>query len=697
MKKILYITLCAAGMLSITSCDDYLETESPSTVDANFVFSNMVTAHAAMDGGYEAWRDILQNGVFGDGLWYAADVAGSDIMRHPEAFSNQPGRHYPESFYQNGKYAGSYGLLSYLKEDDIYAKLFNVVSKANAIITAVKDMNDYEEKIVNATSANSLSQLYGEAVALKASAYRELIKNWGDVPYQARLGEAAGGLSSRDSIYDAILADLIAIEPLMYPLGKCPDYEANVKNYFSQTYVDGLIGRIALEAGGYQTRRGDITPIDGKGNALTIEKKGNDNNGASYGRRSDWQSFMTIAKTYFKKAIDNPGTASFSANYETFFNQMHGADASYADESIYEAPMQQGGGNDARSYSLGRPSDGGSKNAYPCKAYGQGRINPAFYYGMFDPKDIRRDVSCCVTGSTGKGVERLIPFKPNSKASGGGISTNKWDENRQVNVWTANQRKAGINQPYMRLSEIYLGYAEACAATGDNSSARAYLDKIRNRAFPNGGANTDAFIAKSGSLYNAIIDERGFEFAGEGDRRFTLIRSGLVAEKIKAIKELTNKMMNGLKSQGYFVFDNGNVISNYVWTKLVDAKSIYGYRLTGSTPAGKEDDPVLAPGWRGQNDNWEAFGLNYGTDTPATNLAIMGLFKHLSDSETAALEADGYKKENWGIDPVNNEDEYSKYLFYDYDYTKAPIYLWPFTPNVMATGGFTNGYGFAQE
>ena len=177
MKKIAYITLFAASVFSMTSCSDYLETSSPSTVDANFVFSNMVTAHAAMDGGYEAWRDILQNGVFGDGLWYAADVAGSDIMRHPEAFSNQPGRHYPESFYQNGNYASQYGLLSYLKEDDIYAKLFNVVSKANAIITAVKNMDDYDEKIANATTANSLSQLYGEAVALKASAYRELIKN----------------------------------------------------------------------------------------------------------------------------------------------------------------------------------------------------------------------------------------------------------------------------------------------------------------------------------------------------------------------------------------------------------------------------------------------------------------------------------------------------------------------------------------
>ena len=699
MKKILYITLFAAGTFSMTSCNDYLETSSPSTVDANFVFSNMVTAHAAMDGGYEAWRDILQNGVFGDGLWYAADIAGSDIMRHPEAFTNQPGRHYPESFYQNGKYAGSYGLLSYLKEDDIYAKLFNVVSKANAIITAVENMDDYASKIGEAKTASSLSQLYGEAVALKASAYRELIKNWGDVPYQARLGEQASGLSPRDSIYEAILADLVRVEPLMYPLGSCPDYEATVKNYFSQTYVQGLIGRIALEAGGYQTRRNDITPCGLGGAAISIEKKGTDNNNASYGRRADWQKYYEMARTYFKKAIDNPGTAKWCANYETFFDQMSGADASYADESIYEAPMQQGGGNDARSYSLGRPSDGGSKNAYPCKAYGQGRINPAFYYGMFDPKDIRRDVSCCVTGSTGKGTERLIPFKPNSKASGGGISTNKWDENRQSNVWVGNQRKAGFNQPYMRLSEIYLGYAEACAALNGNSDseALAYLNKVRERAFPYGGANTSAFIAKSGSLLNAVIDERGFEFAGEGDRRFTLIRTGLIGEKIKAVKELTRKMIDGLKANGYYEFENGNVISNYVWTKLVDAKSLYGYRLTGVTPQGMENDPVLYPGYRGQNNDWESYGLSYGSATPATNLAIKGLFARISDEEAAALEADGYKKENWGIDIVNNDDEYYKYLFYDYDYVTAPIYFWPFTPNVMSTGGFTNGYGFSQE
>ena len=41
---------------------------------------------------------------------------------------------------------------------------------------------------------------------------------------------------------------------------------------------------------------------------------------------------------------------------------------------------------------------------------------------------------------------------------------------------------------------------------------------------------------------------------------------------------------------------------------------------------------------------------------------------------------------NWGIA-----------VYYDYDYVSAPIYLWPFTPNIIATGGFVNGYGFSNK
>ena len=710
MKKVIYSMLCAAGILTLSACSDFLETDSPSKTDAAFVFSTSETARAALEGAYSDWTTAANSKVFGDGLFYASDVAGSDIERHPEGFTAQPGRHYPECFYQNGTYANSYSLLSYQKENDTYAALYSVINKANIVVAATQQSEGFEEMIASGVES-TMGQLYGEAVALKATAYRELLKYFGDVPYLSGKATDSGNLCGRDSIYDVILDELIAAAPLMYRVGSIPGITG--KNYFSRTYVEGLIGRIALEAAGYQTRRGDISPrTDGKGNTLTFETMGTENNGATYGRRSDWRNHYEIAKKYFKAVIDNPGSAMFHTTdprsddngrtygnpYQYFFQQMHEGDDEYADESIFEVSLAQGASNNCpRPYSFGRPSTGAGKNNYPCKNYGQGRINPAFYYGMFDPNDMRRDVSCTVTGSNGaNGTEIILPFNPGSQAKGGGISFNKWDENRQSKVWTAAQRKSGINAPYMRMSEMYLGYAEACAALGDEAEAKKYLTIIRERAFPKGKANVDAFIAQEGSLLEAIIDERGFEFAGEGDRRTVLIRTGLIGKKIKAIKELTTKMMNGLASNGYYQFDNGNVISSQIYTKNVDGKALYKHRLTAQCPAGMEDDPVLYPSWRGVNDDWASYGLAVDASY-APNLAIKGLFKRLSADEVATLEADGYKAVDWGATLLNNRDEYEKNLFLDYDYTKAPIHYWPFTPNVLSNGGFTNGYGFKNE
>ena len=79
---------------------------------------------AALEGAYEDWRDCGQNYVFGDGLFYATDVAGSDIERHPEGYTAQPARHYVEGFYENGALAGSYTLGQYDKDQSsAYAKL----------------------------------------------------------------------------------------------------------------------------------------------------------------------------------------------------------------------------------------------------------------------------------------------------------------------------------------------------------------------------------------------------------------------------------------------------------------------------------------------------------------------------------------------------------------------------------------------
>ena len=308
---------------------------------------------------------------------------------------------------------------------------------------------------------------------------------------------------------------------------------------------------------------------------------------------------------------------------------------------------------------------------------------------------MRRDVSIAVTGSKGDGSEKLLPMAPGSQSNGGGLSLNKWDENRQEYPYAA-QRKSGINAPYMRMAEIYLGYAEACAVTGDAATAKQYMKIIRERSFPAGLAKTDEFIASRGSLVEAIIDERGFEYAGEGDRRWTLIRSGFIGEKIKATKDLTEKMINGLRANGKYVFENGNVISDYVYTKLVDGKAVLGYRLTAQCPetATGEEKALLYPSWRGQHDNWEsvceAGGFTFAGATK-TNLAIQGLFEEVDGD---ALVAAGYEKVEWGKALVANEEDYYNKFFNGYDYETAPVYVWPFTPNAIMTGGIKNGYGF---
>lgn len=715
MKKIFYSALCVAA-LATTSCSDFLETSSPSVVDGDFVFSNMTTARAAMDGTYEAFRDAIQNDLFGDGFYYAMDVTGSDIERHPESYTAQLPRHEPECFYVNGTVTGTYVATGYQKESPSngYARSFNTISKANAVISAMEAMDGFEEQIA-AGQPTDILNLYGEAVAIRATCYRELIKYYGDVPYNDTFGEPAGGLVGRDSIFEACLIDLQRVEPIMYRLGE----KGTDASQITRTYVQGLIGRMALEAGGYHTRRSDIVYRDIDGNVISFEQKGKVNanaDNAVYNRRTDYKKFYEIAKTYFGKVLENPGTAKFHLTdprkneearqynnpYQYFFEQMHETKTeTLADESIYEIVMTMGSGNDARPYSFGRPSAGGSKlkaNAgMPCKNYGQGRINPAFYYGMFDPNDMRRDVSIAVTGSKGDGSEKLLPMKPGSQSNGGGLSLNKWDENRQDMPYSG-QRKSGINAPYMRMAEVYLGYAEACAVTGDEATAKQYLKIVRERSFPAGKANTDAFIASRGSLVEAIIDERGFEYAGEGDRRYTLIRSGFIGEKIKAVKELTKAMIEGLKANHYYEFENGNVISDYVYTKLVDGNDVLGYRLTAQASEAQLADPakkeLAYPSWRGQHDNWEsvcaAGGFTFAGATK-TNLAIQGLFEKV---DGAALEAAGYTKEEWGKALVDNEEDYYNKYFNGYDFVTAPIYLWPFTPNVVATGGFLNGYGF---
>lgn len=701
-NKILGIALCTAGIFAVSSCGDYLETNSPSTVTASLATSSIDGCQTTLDGAYTNFHVALRDQVFGNNLFYTMDAAGSDIERH--GGEQHVGRLKLETFYNGGAQdiVSTFTILSDIGTSDdktAYALLYGIIPTMNLLTDGIT-----QEMLEDEKDGKKFAEIYGQAVCMKATCYRELIKYYGDVFAVFSLQDEPTEFSSRLDIYDKVFEELNKAKDM------CPELTATNKNKFTKQYAYALLGRMAMEAAGYQTYRLDVT------DASRLEKHPDytDINNATYARPTNYKEYYDIAYEAFKWVAENPGAAKFDASdYTTFFTQLHGLDGTYADESIFEDENVQGSsttGNSERPYSIGRPATSSNKFGV-CKSYGQCRINPAFYYGKFDPRDIRRDVSCVVTGSylkagtkgirddlqeagydgTGCCYEVILGFNMKTSADGAGIACGKFDENRQTSPYIIKQRMSGINAPYMRISEVYLGLAEAALmkSTPDQSTANTYYNKIHERA---------GLPAANGVTVEQIIDERGFEFAAEGDRRWTLIRSGFIGKKAREMKELTKKMIDGLKANGYYTFENGNTIGNYIYYKGIDPTALgMTTRVTGPTPksmrvAGYEPTTDLEatqfPGWRGQHD-WDYYTTsNY----PNSNIAIKGLFTNIT--ETPA----GYYKKDWGkaiVDQEATNGFYYEDFFKGWDFKSAPIYLVPLSENALI-GGYTNGYGFTS-
>ncbi len=700
-------------MLSIfillnTACNkDFLEVQSPSQLDEDFIFTSPSEAYKALVGNYDIWRTA------DSGMFYDTEIVGSDSECHPEAYSAQT-RHIPE-----GLFATELSI-NETNPKDFFGNAYKIISRSNIMIEAIGAKKEYQDA-VNAGKITEWTQLYGEAVAFRANMYQYLIKYFGDVPYfdipvrdLAQLETT--GLTSRDEIYDKEIAALKKVEPLMYRIGE----GGLTAERFTRSFVQGLIGKMALAAGGYQTRRTDFDY-----GAVTFEQKGTVYWNAKYVRRTDYKTYIAIAKEYLQKLVDNSGTAhlitsdertgNFNNPFQRHFQYI--MDLQVSPESIFETGTTRGVGVSEFPYAFGRPSGGGGSNAFPCKSYGQSRLYASFYYGEFDPKDIRRDVTVAVTANSGAASEKLIDFSPGSREKGG-LANNKLDESRMKDPYTAAQRSSGCNWVQMRLGDVILNLSYAYALLEDEPNAKLYLTKVRSRAFSSADQATKVTNYVNGlsgqTLIDGILEERKLELAGEGHTRWDMILSGKMPERIKKLRDRQIAMINGLKTNGYYTFpETGLTISNYIWTKAVNMTS-FGIptMLTGNANVDESNPnyPVLTPGWRGNCDKWTAATYNAGNGYTASsgnrNIAIKGLFRYINPtgSEALTLQAAGYVKTNWGINIVNNESQYSSDIFKGYQdnyYTAGypPRYIRALTYETIAQskGNITQGYGHASN
>ncbi|MCR4825229.1 MAG: RagB/SusD family nutrient uptake outer membrane protein [Bacteroidales bacterium] len=722
MKRIFIpLAILVFGAMA-TSCNEQLDASSPAVVDANFVFGSLTTARSVMLGAYNQYQS--------SGFFPNIDVNHNDVERANLGFV-------ADQFGAGQLYGGK---VSYTVENfNINAghikgkwdKYYKIIALCNQVIDNIEAFEDIDE--IRSTAPNDWSDMLGQAYCLRASCYYDMARWFGDVIYIDKSYQITNELTNRDYIIEKEMAHVIAAEPLMYYRGQ--------NNHFSdqmtKNYAEGLIARMCFMEAGYQTRRTDLGAdfyTDGEGKPLSFDVWGTDDSrAAQYARRSDWKDFYVKSIPWLKKEVyETPGSIltvvdprsdsenrTYGNPFQWYFEQIN--DLIMAKETIYEQTYAEYTGGSRVAYDLGRACSGGG-TGYPPKANAGACVYPLTFYDLFDPEDMRRDVSMTVTASNGKGQEIINNYNLSNRQTGG-VQMNKYDVNRQENPSAVNTQ-AGMNRVMMRKADLILMLAEAYARTGDEASAAIELRKVHNRAFADDIEDqkyNELLASVGGDMVEAILKERMLEFVDEGLRRWDLVRTGQFPQVAVEFRARLVREMEEIKANGYIQYDNGNQFPNYIWTKTVNGREVLGYRLTMQTPPGTDPDTekgaLLIPGWRGQHDDWGKVAEEDGYDLTRlklddSNLAIRGLFRYIDpdSAEAKALEAQGYKKTEWGIGMYTVNGKYDPdreflwsasfmcgYTDADYAAKKAPIYMNPYEASVCATTGLKNGYGFKSS
>lgn len=678
MKKILKLMFILVLSISFVQCDDYLEVSSPSNSDDDFVTSSPEETFKALSWAYAEYR-----GNAASGGNYNFEDCTSDAEYYPEfnSSNNMIGMLRPNEVVISGKQTQ-------------FNSLYNTVARTARVASIIEKKAEYQADVVEGKTSE-WTQLYGEAMTMRAFFYFELVRHFGDVPYgieNAIVSEY--GLTSRFEILDNMIASVKKVEPLMYRLGE----GGITAERMSRTFANALIGEMAIYAGSWQTIRTDVTGLYGD---VQFEEKGIKANDCVYARRTDYKTYYQIAQEYLSAAINEQKGSlrlitSDDRGYANNPFQLHWQyihDKKVSPESLFEVGNVAPNGSE-HPYSQGRPSNGGGSNAAPCKVFGAIRILPSFYYTGYEDGDKRMDASMTVTGSTGDGNEAILSFVAGSKLNGG-ISINKWDDNRMNPPYVAAQRNSGLNYCPSHLADMMLLLAEAKAELGtDNQGALNLINQIRERSFGNTFNNLSGLSGEA--LKEAVWVERKRELLGEGDIRWDMIRSGKFTERTLAARAEMKAMIDGLEANGYYEFENGRVISNYIWTKLVEKETPLTYDADPS-------DPALFPGWRGQYDYSKLDAVASKVKGTTHNLAIKGLFEYIDPdgSIAKALENEGYVKTNWSIDIVAQKN-----TLFDRNILSglgeegaAPRYYHPipFETLNQSKGKVTNGYGLPQQ
>ena len=522
----------AAGM---TSCD--LEAPTQSTLDGSSVYSVYSLAEAEVMSIHVSFGET--NSYRGRFLPYYG--LNTDVEVPSGSAPSFASKNDDKQNLLNYDTSESNGQMN--TDNNAYAKFYEGIERANLAIEGLRQYGDVANN-------KNMAQLLGEALTLRAVIYADLTKAWGDVP--ARFTPNSNDniympRCNRDSIYKVLLADLKEAEDYCY----WPNQNSVTKTTerVSKSFVKALRARIALYAGGYGLR-GDGFRLS-KDPELAPEK------------------MYQIAKEECEDII-NAGYNKLGSFKENF-TKLCQDNVTAGGESIWEIPFSDGRGRVLYTWGVKHAS----KDQYTQQ--NQGGVNgpaPYLYYD-YDADDARRDITC-------------VPYQWSKEL----INGKSHQELRKISQWcfgklryewmkriVTSTNDDGVNFQYMRLADVYLMAAEAENQLGNTSTAWNYMEPVLARVLPAAKVNAlkAKYCASKDAFQQGIIEQRGFEFAGEQLRKADLVRWGIIDNKMAEAKQKLTDLANrqgayeGLPDKIYYTLDtDGETLKLYGLNKGED-------------------------------------------------------------------------------------------------------------------------------
>ena len=355
----------------------------------------------------------------------------------------------------------------------VWRELFRVVGDANSVIGNVQGNENLSDEIRN--------RVIGESLFMRAFAYYHLTVLWGDVPFYTdnlTLAEVAVlPRANLTTIRDAMIGDLERIES---------------ENLLPSSYSDPSdLGRVTL----WVTK--------------TLRAK-----------YLLWEQDWAGARDACMDIINNSPHRLMDTYDEVFdVNNM------YNDEVIWGIDFLKDIESSTRTDSFNprlrdEPKDSGQRGALRKALADRGEEFNGFglavplpsLYENFPTDDLRKPLSCI---NEYLGFELKFYYMPKL-----------WN----LDFANSPRQNHGELRVIYRLADVYLMAAEAENELNGPANAYQYINRVRERAYEPDQPLTGL---SQGDFRTALINERKWELAAEDDRRYDLIRWGILVETVQ--------------------------------------------------------------------------------------------------------------------------------------------------------------------